>query len=63
MMGLGGLGQLLNRSLDHLPDQERLRRLEERVQRLEIRTLLLAVIGIQTTMVLLLLMIIVSLVT
>ena len=64
-MGLGNnINQLFSRqSLDQFPVEMRLSRLEERVQRLEIRTLLLAVIGVQTVMVMILLMVIINLVT
>ena len=63
-MGLGSnLNQLLNRPpLDQFPVEVRLSRLEERVQRLEIRTLLLAVIGVQTTLLLISLVVIAGLV-
>lgn len=46
-----------------IPLDVRVRWLEERVRKLEIRTLLLAAIGIQTALALFLLMIIVKLVT
>lgn len=46
-----------------IPLDVRVRWLEERVRKLEIRTLLLAVIGIQTALTLFLLMIIIKLVT
>lgn len=63
-MGLGNnINQLFSRPpLDQFPVEVRLSRLEERVQRLEIRTLLLAVIGIQTTLLLISLVVIASLV-
>ena len=63
-MGLGNnINQLFARTpLDQFPVEIRLSRLEERVQRLEIRTLLLAVIGVQTTLLLVALVVIAGLV-
>ena len=63
-MGLGNnINQLFARPpLDQFPVEIRLSRLEERVQRLEIRTLLLAVIGVQTTLLLVALVVIAGLV-